>query len=105
MRRGRRADAHEDGRNRPSRVHGKRRIAEMASEGTNDLVTEFGERLRGIAGEIAIGKDFYQSRSQRKFPQRSYGADGFSRDRLGRIVKELTQQGIERIREFAEKAR
>src|SRR5208337_5405284 len=79
-RRGRRGDAHQNGRNRPSRVHGRGRIAEMAAEETDDLVTEFGEGACGVAGRLAIGKELYQSGSEGEFSQRSDGADGFAND-------------------------
>jgi len=56
MCRGRRADACENGRDRPPDVNCRGRIAEMAAQEGDDLVAEFGQGLRGVAGKFVVGK-------------------------------------------------
>ena len=61
MRRRRRADGHENRRNRPADVNGRGRIADITAEETDHVVAEFGQGLRGVARELLIRKKLYQS--------------------------------------------
>ncbi len=105
MRRGRRADAHENRRSRPAGFNWRGRIAEIAAEEADGLVAEFGQGLRGVAGEFVIRKMPEQSWSQGEFSERPDGADGFPHHEIGGIAEERGEQGIEGIGEFAEEAR
>src|SRR5664279_76159 len=105
MRRGRCADAYENGRNRPPGVNRRRRISEADTEETNNLVPELGQGLGGVAREFAIWKEIQQSRSEREFLYRSDGANGFAYDEIVRIAEERVEQGIEGIWDLAEEAR
>src|SRR5271157_810780 len=105
MRRGRRANAYENGRDRAPGVNRRGGISETVGEKTNALVAEHGEGLGGVAREFAIWKKFQQSRREGKFSQHPDGANGFTHDKIGRIAEERGEQGIEGIWDPAEDAR
>src|SRR6267142_5989433 len=105
MRRSRRADAYENGRNRPPGVDRSGSIAEMAAKEADNLVAELGQGLPGVAGEFLIRQILQQSWSQGEFSERPDGADGFSHDKTVGITQERGEQGVERVGEFAEEAR
>src|ERR1700674_3813514 len=105
MRRSRRADAYENGRNRPPGINGRGRIAEMTAEEANNLVAEVGQGLPGVAGEFGIRQILQQGWSQGEFSEHPDGADGFSHDKTVRITEERGEKGVEEIGESAEEAR
>src|ERR1700693_2943917 len=102
MHRSRRADAYENGRDRPPGVEVRGRIAEMAAEEADDLVVELGQGLPGVAGEFAIRQIFQQRWSQEEFSERPDGADGCAHDEMVGITEERGEQGVEGIGESAE---
>jgi len=103
MRRSGRADAYENGRNRPPGVDRSGSIAEMAAKEADNLVAELGQGLPGVAGEFVIRQILQQSWSQGEFSERPDRADGFSHDKTVGITQERGEQGVERIGEFAER--
>src|SRR6266850_4248657 len=105
MRRSRRADAYENGRDRPPCIKGRGRIAEMVTEEADDLVAELGQCLPCVAGEFLIRQILQQSWNQGEFSERPDGADSFAHDEIVGITQERGKQGVEGIRESAEEAR
>jgi hypothetical protein len=67
---------------RPPAFNGRGGIAELPPQQSDGLVAQFGQGLRGVAGEFGFGKEFQQDRSQRDCPQRTAsetGQSGFKR--------------------------